>query len=239
MRITYLLNSGFAVEERENLLVFDAFDDPANALERILQAHSFAHIYFFASHSHFDHFNGQLLAKFSSQATAFFLSSDIRRSPDASLLPKEKIIWLAPYEEKQYGGLLVESFSSTDLGTSFRVSTDTVTLFHAGDFNWWDWIGDTHENRQLAANGFHKQLKKLAGMTADVAFFPVDGRLGPSMAKGAKEFVAATNVRALITMHSVGYSRWQVPVNFFVLGHEIPVWSPVSPGEEKDFVHKG
>ena len=75
-------------------------------------------------------------------------------------------------------------------------------------------------------------MKKLAGLEADVAFFPVDGRMGPSLDKGAKVFCAETSVRALVTMHSIGYPAWQPPVGFFAPGREIPVWSPRKPGEK-------
>ena len=91
----------------------------------------------------------------------------------------------------------------------------------------------------LAANGFHKQLKRLSGLVADVAFFPVDGRLETSMAKGAKEFCAACEVHALVTMHSVGLPRCRVPDDFFETGKEIPVWSPVEAGEAREIDNKG
>ena len=54
MQITYLLNSGFAVELEHTLLVFDAYDDPARALDAIVARRLFARVYFLASHSHFD-----------------------------------------------------------------------------------------------------------------------------------------------------------------------------------------
>lgn len=236
MKITYLFNSGFAVEFGQVLLVFDDYKDPAHAVARCLHARGQKSVFFFASHGHFDHFNGEELARFAPQVTRFFLSSDIKGSRGASLLPAERVTWLAPYEDWSDETIAVTSYSSTDLGTSFRVATQEGTVFHAGDFNWWDWLGDTHENRQLAANGFHKQLRRLEDMEADVAFFPVDGRLGASKAKGAKEFCAATQVRALVTMHNVGYPQFEVPEDFFAPGRAIPVWSPTLPGETRELV---
>ena len=69
-----------------------------------------------------------------------------------------------------------------------------------------------------------------------MAFFPVDGRLGASKAKGAKEFCAATQVRALVTMYNVGYPQFEVPEDFFAPGRAIPVWSPTLPGETRELV---
>ena len=133
----------------------------------------------------------------------------------------------------------VTSFSSTDEGTSFLVEADGKRIFHAGDFNWWDWTGDTEVNRKFAENGFRKQMKRLAGLSCDVAFFPVDGRLGPSMERGAKVFCAETNPRALVAMHSVGYPAWQPSADFFAKGREIPVWSPCTAGERHKFSNFG
>lgn len=76
-------------------------------------------------------------------------------------------------------------------------------------------------------------MKKLKGLEADLAFFPVDGRLGPSLDKGAKIFCEETRVHALVTMHSIGYPAWQPPAGFFAPGKTIPVWSPRTPGEKK------
>ncbi|MBR1552807.1 MAG: hypothetical protein IJ631_02195, partial [Schwartzia sp.] len=57
VRITYLLNSGFIVEDRMGqwALVFDAYRDMRGDIERVLA--SAAKVYFFVSHAHFDHFS--------------------------------------------------------------------------------------------------------------------------------------------------------------------------------------
>ena len=138
MKITYLFNSGFAVEFGQVLLVFDDYKDPAHAVARCLHARGQKSVFFFASHGHFDHFNGEELARFAPQVTRFFLSSDIKGSRGASLLPAARVTWLAPYEDWSDETIAVTSYSSTDLGTSFRVATQEGTVFHAGDFNWWD-----------------------------------------------------------------------------------------------------
>ena len=44
----------------------------------------------------------------------------------------------------------VRSFSSTDEGISFFVEKNDWKIFHAGDFNWWHWKGDTKENNAFA-----------------------------------------------------------------------------------------
>jgi len=231
---TYLLNSGFLVRVDDVLLIFDDFDDPTDAVSKALQKGGYSAVYFLASHAHFDHFSPQI-AQFADKTTRYILSEDIRRVPGVSRIPPEKIVWMPVYNAWQDDTIGVTSFSSTDEGTSFLVEVHGRTIFHAGDFNWWDWIGDTAENRKLAENGFRKQMKRLSGRSFDLAFFPVDGRLEQSMDRGAKVFCAETHPSVLITMHSVGYPMWQPPKGFFLPGREIPVWSPCVSGEVQSF----
>ena len=199
MQITYLMNSGFAVELEHTLLVFDAYEDPARALDKVFEKRAWDAVYFLASHSHYDHFNGDLLRRYAPYVTRYLLSHDIRHTVGARKLPAEKCVFLDDYSHWEAAGLAVDSYSSTDIGTSFAVMTEGKILFHAGDYN----------------------------------------RLESSMAKGAKEFCAKTDVRALVTMHSVGFPRWRVPDDFFEPGREIPVWSPVEAGETREIDNKG
>ena len=230
MEAAYLLNSGFLVRVDDVLLVFDAFDDPAGVLDQELSKDDFTRLYFFASHAHFDHFN-PMIARYADKVQRYLLSEDIRRNPGAARIPVDQISWIGLYDTWQDDRITVTSFSSTDEGTSFLVETNAKRIFHAGDFNWWDWTGETDENRKLAENGFRKQMKRLAGLSFDLAFFPVDGRLGPSMERGAKVFCAETHPKALVSMHSVGYPIWQPSEGFFAPGREIPIWSPTKAGE--------
>ena len=234
MEITYLLNSGFLVRVDDTLLVFDAFDDPAGVLPKTMKEGRYKHFYFFASHAHFDHFNPSI-ANFSSKATQYILSNDIHALSGAAQMPPDRTSWIGTYDTWEDDKIEVTSFSSTDEGTSFLVVVNGRRIFHAGDFNWWDWTGDTQENRKLAENGFRKQMKRLAGLSFDLAFFPVDGRLGESMERGAKVFCAETHPKALVSMHSVGYPAWQPSKDFFSKGREIPVWSPCTAGEHHSF----
>ena len=230
MEAAYLLNSGFLVRVDDVLLVFDAFDDPAGVLDQELSKDDFTRLYFFTSHAHFDHFN-PMIARYADKVRRYLLSEDIRRNPGAARIPSEQVSWIGLYDVWQDDDITVTSFASTDEGTSFLVEVNGKRIFHAGDFNWWDWTGDTAKNRKLAENAFRKQMKRLAGQSFDLAFFPVDGRLGPSMERGAKVFCAETHPKALVAMHSVGYPAWRPSEGFFAEGHEIPVWSPTQAGE--------
>ena len=230
MEITYLLNSGFLLRDGRTLLVFDDFEDPCHDVDSALSCKGYDRLYIFASHAHFDHF-GTNIAAYADRVSRYIFSSDIRRTKRARVFPQELVVYMEKYEEWEDGSIRVRSFDSTDVGTSFLVMTPGGhSIFHAGDFNWWHWEGDTRENQLLARNAFNKQMKRLDGLEADVAFFPVDGRLGASSDMGAREFVARTGVRSLVTMHSVGFPKWQPSEDFFSK-RRIPVWTPMQPGE--------
>ena len=230
LEIIYLLNSGFAVRFGRTLLVFDDYQDPANAVLRLLG--EVDEVYFFVSHAHFDHFDTHIL-DYAPDVTQYFMASEIRRTKRGKRFPEEKTTYLTTYDSYEDGAIRVESFDSTDTGTSFLVEKEGRRIFHAGDFNWWHWKGDTEENNKFARNGFMKQMKRLDGLEADVAFFPVDGRLEEFKDIGAKEFCARTRVKALVTMHSVGFPAWQPSENFFAPGCAIPYWVPTEPGERR------
>ena len=235
VNITYLLNSGFLVDAGENLLIFDAFDDPSGTLDSYIKSEKRKPMYFFVSHAHFDHFNGFFLAHYNDVATKFILSEDIQQSPTVAHINKDKIQWMGNYEELGVDDINVQSYSSTDAGTSFEIGAAGVNIYHAGDFNWWDWIGDTIENRRLSENAFRKQLKSFIGKKYDVVFFPVDGRLESSMEKGVQEFCRQAAVEHLISMHSVSYPEWIPSGDCFQNAQNIPstVWSPIKAGEQK------
>lgn len=221
LRIVYLEHSGFAVEAAETLLVFDYYRDPANRLAPLIAAAK--RCWFFSSHAHGDHFNREI-GRWNEVANGYVLSSDIR---PAGLADSAKIISCRPYQQVALEEIAVRTFGSTDAGVSFYVEVNGWRIFHAGDLNRWHWTGDTPEARRQADADWQRELQRLSGITADVAFFPLDQRLGEEYrAAGAREFCNAIPVGKLIAMHSNG-EPWQAPADF-----PAAVWSPGQAGEE-------
>ena len=234
MVITYLLNSGFLVRDEKILLVFDDYEDPAGIVDAAYDAEDFDRLYVFATHAHFDHFSTRIRA-YAPKITRYIFSSDIKHTKRVKVFPSNKITYMKRYSDWQDDAIKVQAFDSTDVGVCFRVELPSgKAVFHAGDFNWWHWEDDTPENIELADKAFKRQVKKLKGMEAEVAFFPVDGRLGASQEWGAMDFAARTNVKSLVAMHRVDYPMW-TPSPAFVATKRIPTWSPLTPGERRTF----
>lgn len=235
MDINYLLNSGFMIRDEKILLVFDDYEDPAGIVDAAYDKGDFDRLYIFVSHAHFDHFGTHIRA-YSPKVTRYIFSSDVKRTKRAKFFPSAKITYMKRYSDIEDDMIKVRTFDSTDVGVSFLAELPTgKKIFHAGDFNWWNWEEDTPENLELAERAFKRQLKKLDGLEADVAFFPVDGRLGASQEMGAIEFVSHTKLKSFVAMHRENYPKWQPSRKFLVASKNIPVWSPTMAGEQRLF----
>lgn len=233
MEIVYLLNSGFMVKDENILMLFDDYDDPEKIVDRAIGKGNFEYLYILVSHAHFDHFGTHIRA-YAPQTSRYIFSNDIKHTKRVKMFPSENITFMKKYSEWEGTGLKVKTYDSTDVGVSFFVETASgKKIFHAGDFNWWDWYNDTPAQRMLAEKTFKRQLKKMQGLEVDVAFFPVDGRLGELQERGVTEFINQVSAKKLIAMHRVGYPAWRPSRRFFENAPEdIKIWSPTNSGEK-------
>ena len=235
MKISYLLNSGFMIRDEKTLLVFDDFDDPAGIVDAAYEKKDFDQLYIFVTHAHFDHFSTRIRA-YEQNTTRYIFSSDMKHTKRVKIFPKSKIMYMKRHTDWSDDAIKIHAYDSTDVGISYLVETPSGNkIYHAGDFNWWHWEDDTPENINLAEKVFKRQLKKMEGMEADVAFFPVDGRLGSSQEKGAIEFVTNTNVKSFVAMHRVGYPLWEPSETFLSASKNVPIWAPLTEGETRIF----
>lgn len=83
-------------------------------------------------------------------------------------------------------------------------TADNLTVFHAGDLNCWAFRDSgTPAEIRAAENAFRSELKPIAEKypRLDVAFFPVDSRIGSRYWDGAAEFVRKIHVNHFFPMH--------------------------------------
>src|SRR3712207_5644103 len=102
MNLYYIYHSGFAVEGKHHILIFDYYCIPK---EKIKEKEYFLNqyirqqekkVYIFSSHSHADHFNPEILSwKKENPKIRYILSEDIRNIPFG-----EEIIWVREGDQK-------------------------------------------------------------------------------------------------------------------------------------------
>lgn len=186
MQITYWYNSGFSVRTDRHLLLFDyvggGLSEPIPADRAIA----------FVSHAHGDHFIPIVETWRKNRLLALVTGDDVKSGGQK----------MRPGDTLSADGVEIEAFGSTDEGVSFLVHTDGKTLYHAGDFNFWHWRGEsTGAEVEEAEENFLRILSDLRGRAIDIAFFPVDPRMGAGYDEGARRFVGAVAPKVLIPMH--------------------------------------
>ncbi len=202
--LTYLENSGFALEMGDTLLAFDVCSDRAVPGRKgldggVLDAGElarFARRALFFSHSHGDHYCRQAFAL---EECEKYISYEF---PPA--FPGTR---LRPGEQVEQDGLKVRAFGSTDLGVSFFVEYKGKGIFHAGDFNLWHWREESTqaeiEEAYALYQGVLETLLPLKGKI-DLCFFPVDPRMGRTTMEGALDFCTRLEPKITVPMHMQG-----------------------------------
>jgi len=227
MQVYYLSNSGYAVFLKDKLLVFDYYknttlDEEKNVNSGVIRKEDLEkkkHVYVFVSHSHPDHFNPVIFDwQEYNNNTYYMLDSDIQNS--RGLLNVKNINFFKKGTEFNNGDVFVKAFGSTDIGISFYVETGGIKIFHAGDLNCWHWEDEaSKEYAARAREDFLEEIKDIKKdiKTIDLAFFPVDIRLGRKHDEGAKYFIQELKPSIFIPMHSERmdvFSRFKRENNF-------------------------
>lgn len=234
MKITYLDNSGFSIEMEELLLVFDYYNptpegEPGLSGGTLTKAFidSFERVYFFATHSHFDHFSPEIY-KLAGPNVKYILNVGILNHP--AELDITRMGQSRPYEDDV---LKVTACPSTDIGCSFKVTAKGKTIFHAGDLNCWHWALDCSPEEELEnRRNFDNALDAIAQHMdrPDVAFFPVDPRLKGPFDDGALIFIHRFHPKWFVPMHFVG--DFSIPAGFKKkVGEYQQVLAPSKRGE--------
>ena len=198
MRVTYIGHSGFSVELESHILLFDYYEgtmpefDPAKKL------------LVFASHSHPDHFNREIL-----KLANVYPDVEYIFPKDIGIAKKEQRVsehFMRKRDEITVGDTKVKSLRSTDEGVAFLVRCEDRIIYHAGDLNWWYWEEEDDETwNEPMRQAYQKEIAKIEGEEIDYAFFPLDSRQGEESVLGINYFMQHTNTKIVFPMHMWGY----------------------------------
>lgn len=219
LKITYIAHSSFFIETDHTCLLFDYY---TGDIPRVPEGKK---LYVLASHRHSDHYSNKIFElKDFYPDVHYLLSDDIEKVEDDSIsYLKDDIVWFN-------SDLEVCTYKSNDEGIAFLVEVDGYTLYHAGDLNNWDWIGEDPEWLKSQEELYHTQLNKLKDTSIDVAFVPVDPRLEDNYYKGATDFMEACHPHYIVPMHC--WNKYDI-IHKLIDEHidEEHVLSFVQPGE--------
>lgn len=196
MQIQYLGNSGFAISTARSLIIADCYNPEVNRqLEP--QIASAEHVLVLASHAHRDHYNPivRLWSRLGRKVDFVFANDIPACAGTASIAPNQRM---------SFGDVEVLSFGSTDEGVSFGIREGGACIFHAGDLNNWHWSEESTQEEidKAEADFLHIVAKIKAELNnIDVAFFPVDPRMGTDYFRGAVQFARELKPKALVPMH--------------------------------------
>ena len=200
IQVWYLYHSGFAVETESTFLVFDYWRDTprgglaAGVIDPKELAAKNKKVVVLSSHNHPDHYNPVILRwKREIPGMELVLSRDIPAGSDA--------LMVGVNSSYCHAGLTLRTFASNDEGVAFLVEVDGAVIYHAGDLNWWHWEGEPDAYNEDMARRYKAQIDKLRGVAIDLAFVPVDPRLGAQYAWGADYLMGVADVRHLVPMH--------------------------------------
>lgn len=220
----FLHHSGFMLELETMILVFDYYLDPLKRLEDRLEKTD-KPVYFFVSHVHGDHFN-RAIRKFEKRASGYFLHRDCHLAlADESLLHEMDV-----GETVDEGPLSVHMYGSTDAGGSYMVEAEGLTIFHAGDLNWWHWAGEGDSENREARDWFFRELSCIKEKEVDIAMLPVDARQQAAREWGVKAYLSHFSAGLLIPMHAFG-QRWAPSYEFRWLFPKQQMWIPKEDGD--------
>lgn len=209
VRITYLYNSGVAIEFRDILLIFDYYifipADHGEGLTSGIVPETLCcekkKVYIFVTHGHIDHYSEEILKWGNGyENVVYILPEDLEVDSNVNHIQVGTKLKL--------DDLIVTGCQSNDIGVSYYVELYGLKIFHAGDLNIWYWAPeDGKENRrkkieyQIAKMTFLKALNSIKGLDVDIAFFPVDPQIGGKYYEGGLVFCREINPKLFVPVH--------------------------------------
>ena len=225
MKVTYLAHSGFEVEYKDSVLIFDYYKGEIPVLRLSERLKEERKVYVFASHSHEDHFNPCILQWAEElEHVMYILSDDIKGNVPDDVSDKSasnesasnesvsgrNITYVSPNHTYKIGGLSVRTLRSTDKGVAFLVHLEDKVIYHAGDLNWWHWKEESDVWNEFMRRKYPYEIGKLKEERIDAAFVPLDPNQEEAFSWGLDYFMRHTDTQYVFPMHMwEKYETWE------------------------------
>ena len=153
----------------------------------------------FASHSHPDHFNREIL-----KLADVYPNVEYIFPKDIGIAKKEQRVsehFMRKRDEITVGDTKVKSLRSTDEGVAFLVRCEDRIIYHAGDLNWWHWEEEDDAYNRMMRGDYQKEIETLAGEKIDLAFVVLDPRQEEQFYWGFDWYMRHTDTKIVFPMH--------------------------------------
>ena len=137
----------------------------------------------------------------------YVFSKDIRISPNFlkkhGIDPKvrEKVTFVKPGQNVQLNNLMIKTLASTDAGVAFYINLNGVSVFHSGDLGYWRMEGAGDLMNGKMKRSYRHEIRKLTDMPINLAFVPMDPRLGSYQFSVIDYFMKHTDAEFVFPMH--------------------------------------
>lgn len=219
MKVTFIKHSCFMVELEKSILLFDWWNGDLPVIDPEKD------LYVFVSHGHEDHYSEDIWSLRATYPVRYILFDEVAPEQGngetgnwaaVSAGQTGDILRVVPHQQYDlpgYGtngdllstgeasGIHIETLLSTDQGVAFLVETEGKTIYHAGDLNIWYWDNDPDEENQWQIRTYKEEMDLLRGKHIDVAFVPMDPRLGDHAVRAVVCFLEKNDCDALFPMH--------------------------------------
>ena len=156
-------------------------------------------LWVFASHSHPDHFNREILKLADVYPDVeYIFPKDIRIAKKEQ---RESEHFMRKRDEITVGDTKVKSLRSTDEGVAFLVRCEDRIIYHAGDLNWWHWEEEDDAYNRMMRGDYQKEIETLAGEKIDLAFVVLDPRQEEQFYWGFDWYMWHTDTKIVFPMH--------------------------------------
>lgn len=237
----YIWHDCFVYRGKEAVIVFDYYSGAAQAFchsnglfvdflrQIVANQGNDLPVYMLVSHHHKDHFTRDIfgwaglmprvhyvISKDTERAVRYLFKRGGTYNGPFKVNP-EQVTVLKEGERYDDGVVKVSAFGSTDIGNSYVVEVDGLTLFHAGDLNAWVWKDESTQTEiEAAISGFKSKLTPVSNAfpRLDCAMFPVDKRIGRDCWEGARIFVRTINAGLFVPMHFCLYANDRERIDF-------------------------
>lgn len=237
LAITHIHHNCFVLHAGDRTYLFDYPDDPhlpEGAGGMVRDAVADTDLVVFISHGHDDHLNDDLTSVTATAASVRYVFSDDVEDLRPEAIPTgAEVLVVEPDERYEWGGMVIETLMSNDLGVAFLVRDGAFRFYYGGDLAKWIWKSASPQEADFTTNFFREAMERVRVFKPHVAFSNVDKRL--ENLAGGPEAYRETGAQVFVPMHTFGDTGW-LPSFRDLVGEGGPeLFIYAEPGESKTF----